>query len=201
MTVLDLVPAPRTSPEARPDARPDDDGRRLLEALAAGDDATWQSTVRRYEALLRSAARVVLRSDADVDEAVQRTWVLLLRNAARINDAAALPGWLSTTARREALAVLRAQQRSIPTEDVADRVAPYDADMAAALIDEELRRALDEAVERLPESQRLVVRALLREPASYDALSNELGIPRGSLGPLRGRAVRALRSQLEPSLR
>jgi RNA polymerase sigma factor (sigma-70 family) len=201
MTVLDLVPAPRTSPEARPDARPNDDGRRLLEALAAGDDATWQNTVRRYEALLRSAARVVLRGDADVDEAVQRTWVLLLRNAARINDAAALPGWLSTTARREAMAVLRAQQRSIPTEDVADRVAPYDADMAAALIDEELRSALDEAVERLPESQRLVVRALLREPASYDALSSELGIPRGSLGPLRGRAVRALRSQLEPSLR
>jgi hypothetical protein len=45
------------------------------------------------------------------------------------------------------------------------------------------------------------VRALLREPASYDTLSEELGIPRGSLGPLRGRAVRALRAQLEPSLR
>ncbi|MCW2850536.1 MAG: sigma-70 family polymerase sigma factor, partial [Nocardioides sp.] len=50
-------------------------------------------------------------------------------------------------------------------------------------------------------SQRLIVQALLREPASYDALSEELGIPRGSLGPLRGRAVRALRAQLEPSLR
>ena len=54
---------------------------------------------------------------------------------------------------------------------------------------------------RLPASQRRIVRALLREPASYDALSEELGIPRGSLGPLRGRAVRALRAQLEPSLR
>ena len=43
--------------------------------------------------------------------------------------------------------------------------------------------------------------ALLREPESYDALSQELGIPRGSLGPLRGRAVKALRAQLEPSLR
>ncbi|HLM05776.1 MAG TPA: sigma-70 family RNA polymerase sigma factor [Blastococcus sp.] len=197
MSVLTLVPAPRTAL----DDRSDTDGRGLLEALAAGDDATWQATVRRYEALLRSAARVVLRSDADVDEAVQRTWVLLLRNAARINDARALPGWLSTTARREALAILRAQQRTIPSEDVGDRVAPDDRDLATALMDEELRRALDEAVERLPESQKMVVRALLREPASYDALSNELGIPRGSLGPLRGRAVRALRAQLEPSLR
>jgi DNA-directed RNA polymerase specialized sigma24 family protein len=65
----------------------------------------------------------------------------------------------------------------------------------------ELRRELDRAVDTLPDSQRTVVRALLREPESYDALSRELGIPRGSLGPLRGRAVRALRAQLEPSLR
>jgi RNA polymerase sigma factor (sigma-70 family) len=191
------VPAPRRAD--RTDAPIVD--HRYLQALAAGDDATWHATVRRYEGLLRSAARVVLRSDADVDEAVQRTWVLLLRNAARINDPQCLPGWLSTTARREALAILRAQQRAIPSEDVADRVAPDDRDMATALIDEELRRALDRAVETLPDTQRRIVRALLREPESYDTLSRELGIPRGSLGPLRGRAVRALRAQLEPSLR
>jgi RNA polymerase sigma factor (sigma-70 family) len=193
MTVLDYAEAPVATPV------PVD--RRPLVALAAGDEATWHATVRRYDALLRSAARVVLRSDADVDEAVQRTWVLLLRNAARINDPQCLPGWLSTTARREALAILRAQQRTVPTEDVADHVAPDDPDMAAALMDQELRSALDRAVETLPESQRLVVRAMLREPASYESLSRELGIPRGSLGPLRGRAVRALRAQLEPSLR
>ena len=172
-----------------------------LDKLAAGDEATWHTTVRRYEGLLRSAARVVLRSDADVDEAVQRTWVLLLRNATKINDPRALPGWLSTTARREALAILRGQQRAVPTEDVADQVAPDDRDMASDLMDQELRAALDRAVSNLPETQQRIVRALLREPESYDALSRELGIPRGSLGPLRGRAVKALRAQLEPSLR
>jgi len=197
MSVLTLVPTPRTAP----DSCIEEGGRELLDALAAGDEATWQTTVRRYEGLLRSAARVVLRSDADVDEAVQRTWVLLFRNADRINDPQRLPGWLSTTARREALAILRGQQRAIPSEDVADRVAPDESDVATAMMDAELRRALDEAVEKLPLSQRLIVQALLREPASYDALSAELGIPRGSLGPLRGRAVRALRAQLEPSLR
>jgi RNA polymerase sigma factor (sigma-70 family) len=197
MSVLTLVPTPRTAP----DSCIEEDGRGLLDALAAGDEATWHTTVRRYERLLRSAARVVLRSDADIDEAVQRTWVLLFRNADRINDPRCLPGWLSTTARREALAILRGQQKAIPSEDVADRVAPDDTDVATALMDDELRRALDQAVENLPTSQRRIVQALLREPESYDALSEELGIPRGSLGPLRGRAVRALRAQLEPSLR
>jgi RNA polymerase sigma factor (sigma-70 family) len=172
-----------------------------LPALAAGDDATWQATVRRYDALVRATARRVVRGDADVDEAVQRTWVQLLRSADRIADPRALPGWLATTARREALAVLRSQQRAVPSEDVADHVAPDDRDLGTALMSLELRRELHRAVETLPETQRRIVWALLREPASYDALSQELGIPRGSLGPLRGRAVRALRAQLEPSLR
>jgi DNA-directed RNA polymerase specialized sigma24 family protein len=66
---------------------------------------------------------------------------------------------------------------------------------------QELSRALDAAVDTLPATQRRLVRAMLREEQSYDALSRELDIPRGSLGPLRGRAVRALRAQLEPSLR
>jgi RNA polymerase sigma factor (sigma-70 family) len=171
--------------------------RDLLARLAAGDESTWQVTVRRYEGLLRGSARAVLRNDADVDEAVQRTWVLLLSNASRINDPERLPGWLSTTARREALAVVRSQQRTVPSQDVADSVSPDDQEMAAAMMQRELSRALDRAVETLPDTQRRLVRALLREPASYDALSRELGIPRGSLGPLRGRAVRALRTQLE----
>jgi RNA polymerase sigma factor (sigma-70 family) len=172
-----------------------------LEALARGDEAAWRSTVRRFEGMVRSTARSVLRNDADVDEAVQRTWIQLLRSAARIKDQRCLPGWLATTARREALSVLRSQQRAIPSEDVADRVAPDDRDLGAALMSRELRRELDRAVDTLPDSQRTVVRALLREPESYHPLSRELGIPRGSLGPLRGRAVRALRAQLEPSLR
>ena len=172
-----------------------------LSARAAGDDATWQATVRRYDALVRATSRRIVRGDADVDGAVQRTWVQLLRSADRIADPRALPGWLATTARREALAVLRSQQRAVPSEDVADHVAPDDRDLGTALMSLELRRELHRAVETLPETQRRIVWALLREPASYDALSQELGIPRGSLGPLRGRAVRALRAQLEPSLR
>jgi RNA polymerase sigma factor (sigma-70 family) len=199
MSVLVLAEATVAGPLEASPGLPADRG--PLPALAAGDEVTWNATVRRYKSVLRSAARVVLRNDADVDEAVQRTWVLLFRNAARINDPACLPGWLSTTARREALAILRAQQRTIPSEDVADRVAPDDREIATALMEKELREALDRAVEMLPASQRRIVQALLREPASYDTLSEELGIPRGSLGPLRGRAVRALRAQLEPSLR
>ena len=190
---------PALTAPAAPSAVDQPTGNQLLAALAAGDDAAWQTTVRRYERLLRSSARAVLRSDADVDEAVQRTWVLLLRNAGRIHDAEALPGWLATTARREALAIVRGQQRTVPTDDVGEQVTPEDADMAGGLMRMELRSALLRAVDTLPESQRLVVQAMLRGEQSYDSLSRELAMPRGSLGPLRGRAIKSLRAQLVPS--
>lgn len=189
MPVLATAPRPRTGTA--------DPG--LLCRIAAGDDATWRQVVRQFEGLLRGTARGVLRNDADVDEAVQRTWILLLSHADRIQDADRLPGWLATTVRREALAIVRGQQRSIPSEDVGDRAGVDDLDLAADLMRAELEEALHEAVKALPATQQLLVRALLREPASYDDLSRELGIPRGSLGPLRGRAVRTLRSRLEPS--
>lgn len=190
------IPSPRRAPSGTVER---EDGRRLLADLAAGDETAWLTTVRRYERLLRSSARAVLRSDADVDEAVQRTWVVLLRNAGAIHDAECLPGWLATTARREALAIVRAQQRAVPTEDVADHIAPTDDDMAGGLLRMELRSALLRAVDTLPTSQRLVVQAMLRGEQSYDALSQELSMPRGSLGPLRGRAIKSLRAQLVPS--
>ena len=192
MPALAYADAPATTTDR-------DAGSRLLADLAAGDDAAWQTTVRRYERLLRSSARAVLRSDADVDEAVQRTWVLLLKNAARINDAAALPGWLSTTARREALAIVRAQQRAEVLGRDGAHIAPDESDMAGGLMRLELRSALLRAVDTLPATQRLVVQAMLRGEQSYDSLSQELSMPRGSLGPLRGRAIKSLRAQLVPS--
>ena len=193
------IPAPRRADRA--DVPVVD--RRHLHALAAGDDATWQTTVRRYEGLLRSAARVVLRSDADVDEAVQRTWVLLLPQR-RAHQRPAVPAGLAVHDRpargagHPAGAAARgARARTSPTS-----VAPHDPDMAAALMRRRSSaRPWTGPCETLPETQRRIVQALLREPESYDALSQELGIPRGSLGPLRGRAVKALRAQLEPSLR
>ena len=199
MPALAYADRPTTEPTAPTlSAVPD---RSLLDDLAAGDNGAWQRTVRRYEGLLRASARNVVRNDADVDEAVQRTWILLLNNASRIHDPGCLPGWLSTTARREALAIVRSQQRMLPSEDVGDHVSPDDRDLATEMMQREMTRALHDAVATLPATQQRLVHALLREPASYDALSEELGIPRGSLGPLRGRAVRTLRTQLEPSLR
>lgn len=74
----------------------------------------------RYRPLVCSAARSVLHSAFDVDEAAQRTWVLLYRHAGGIRDSARLAGWLKTTARREALAIRLSRPREVLMDDLAD---------------------------------------------------------------------------------
>ena len=176
MSVMTLVPTPRTAPDACAD-----DDRGLLDALAAGDEATWQATVRRYEGLLRSAARVVLRSDADIDEAVQRTWVLLFRNADRINDAAGAcrAGCRRPPAARRwrscAVSSARSRARTSPTTSPPTRPTSPRRSWTTSCAGRWTRRS-----RRLPPSQRLIVRALLREPASYDALSAGTRASRGA---------------------
>ena len=87
----------------RRDEWPDD----LLERLAAGDSALWADVVRAFRPCLLARASEVGLKPWQRQDMEQRVWLALLRNATSIRNPACLPGWLSTTARRTALTVLR----------------------------------------------------------------------------------------------
>ena len=168
-------------------------------ALASGDPAAWEAVVARHRGLVERVARRVVRCRADVDEVVQRTFVSLWTHADRVEDLDRLPGWLATTARREALAVVRVTAREVPTDVThSDGPAP-DAAVHQHLLSEELSRALHAAVAELPQHQRRLIEAMLADDMSYDDISASLGIPRGSIGPTRARAIAALRERLVPA--
>jgi len=171
-----------------------------LAALAAGDPGQWAETTARYSRLVAFSARKVLRRETDVEDAVQRTWLLLWRHAGQVAQADRLPGWLATTARREALAILAIQQREEPSDAIcAAATDPYEFDGCDSRLAEQRSTALTAAVAALPLPQRRVIESLLSgEDLCYDALSERLGIPRGSIGPLRARAIATLRDALAP---
>jgi RNA polymerase sigma factor (sigma-70 family) len=62
------------------------------------------------------------------------------------------------------------------------------------LIREERLNALREAMIELPPQRRELLELLMTEPPiSYDQISAMLGIPKGSIGPTRARALEQLR--------
>jgi RNA polymerase sigma factor (sigma-70 family) len=166
----------------------------LVAAARSREAWAWDAIVARFTPTVRSVARRHRLGDADQDEVAQLTWIRLLGAIDRIEDPAALGGWLATTARRECLRVLAASRREVPVEEapaVADVAAAAAEDVAAA---EERRLALREAIAGLRDRQRELVGLLLCDPPlSYEEVGRRLGMPVGSIGPTRLRCISRLR--------
>lgn len=131
---------------------------------------------------------------ADLEQAV---WLRLLERLAAGAPPRDPQDWLRRAVRAE----------SRRTRRTADRERPYATEPADAgergpehvVLSAAGRRALREAVHRLPGRCPRVLKALLApEDPTYREIAGELGISQGSLGPERSRCLGCLRRLLAP---
>jgi RNA polymerase sigma factor (sigma-70 family) len=165
---------------------------------AQGDGRAWSEIVDEFEGLLWAVARTHRLCHADQADVVQTTWLRFGENLDRLREPARLGAWLATTARRECLRILRASARELP--DAAPPELP-DGELQpidGALIDAERDAALRSALRRLSSRDQALLLMLVADSApSYEQIGAALGMPIGSIGPTRGRALARLRGQLE----
>ena len=171
----------------------------LVAAAAAGEPFAWKQLIDRYAVLIRCVCRSHRLCDADADDVSQLTWLHAVEHIGRLRDPDRFGAWVGTTARHECLAVLRGRKRVVPTDDelqqplFAEHVDPDETERAA-----ERRAAVRQALASLPPRQRTLLRLLHAEDApSYEAIGSTLGMPVGSIGPTRGRALDRLRQELQ----
>src|SRR5437867_77062 len=86
----------------------------LLSRALGGDQRAWHVLVRGLSTLILQVARAHRLGEADASDVCQSTWYKLTQRLADLREPARLPGWLSTTARRQALRMLTARQREVP---------------------------------------------------------------------------------------
>jgi RNA polymerase sigma factor (sigma-70 family) len=176
-----------------------EDVARLVEAAVAGDHRAWEHLVDRYMPLVRWAIWSFGLPAKDVEDASQMVWLALVQHLGRIRQPQALPGWIVTTTRRECIALLHSSSRSVPVDFCETHTATwvvepdFDEDHWRA----ERHAALQRGLAELPSRQRdLLVLLLSDPPLSYDEISARLGIPKGSIGPTRARALCRLRESM-----
>ncbi len=168
----------------------------LVRAAAAGDPVAWEKVVDRYVALLWAIARRHGLSESDASDVVQSTWLRLVENIDQVRDPARIGAWLATTVQRESLRCIGQRNRMVPGGDGEafdhhDRLLP---DVDDALIRREQAGAARHALDALPATWRTLIELLaLETPPSYEEIGERLGLPVGSIGPTRGRAVRRMR--------
>jgi RNA polymerase sigma factor (sigma-70 family) len=175
----------------------------LVAGIRAGDESAWRVLVERYEPLLHWLARRCGLPAADAEDAVQLTWMRCVEHIGQLTDADRLSGWLATICRRECVRIATNARRDVLLSEpdmvrlIDDRREECDPCAEAAL--REQCNRLRRAIAALPARQRTILVELLRqEDQSYRELSNRLGLPMGSIGPTRQRAVTRLR--LDPRI-
>ena len=171
-----------------------------LRRAAAGHADAWAAIVARYTPVLRGRVRRYRLQDADAHDVIQVTWLRLAQHLDRIHTPEHLAGWLAAVASRECLRVLRDRARTVVIPDV----GPVDAGPGPEqlVVDEmdraELRAAVAEALATLPPRRRELLAALFADDGrSYARIAREVGIPVGSIGPTRARALAHLRRLVE----
>lgn len=169
----------------------------LVAAAAEGNETAWNEIVDRYTPLL---VRVILRyrlTQGELEDVAQTVWLRLVEHLDELREPRALPMWIITTAKREALRFAAQMSRVQPRD-------PQDAAWSSRLVTEddpdvellraERHAALLEGFATLSSRQRELLILLAQDPPiPYLEISRRTGIPVGSIGPTRARALERLR--------
>jgi RNA polymerase sigma factor (sigma-70 family) len=170
-----------------------------FERWAAGDAVALDELVRVMTPVLWHVVRAYRLTTEVAEDVVQTTWLSLVRSRDGIQDPAAVGGWLTTTARREAWRVAKASGRALPVED--DELArrlPDEGSAEAEVVRRDDDSQLWGAVERLSERCQQLLRIVAFEHRpDYTRIAADLGMPVGSIGPTRGRCLQKLRAIIE----
>ena len=167
----------------------------LLEKATGGDAAAWEALVDEFGGMVWGVARSFGLDPAAAADVAQTTWLRLVEHAGDIREPAALPGWLATTARREALRLIRRSQREVADDVTPSTSVDPTADVDQRMDDDVRRRRVVGAFGQLNDACQQLLRLLSADPAlPYSVIAETIGRPIGSIGPTRARCLERLRS-------
>lgn len=178
----------------KPDETPPDG--EVVRRVLSGERRLFEVLMRRYNQRVYRVIRAILRSEAEVEDAMQQAWLKAWRRLPQLAAPEAVAGWLSRIAANEALNRVRRREPVDPLpegDDMESRMATDPERQASA---RELARMVEEVADRLPEGQRAAF--VLRDVEGLDTAeaAGLLGVTADALKVRLHRAHVALRAEL-----
>jgi len=172
-------------------AQPDD----LIAGAVGGEWAAWNKIICRYGRLIVHTAMRMGLSAADAADVAQLTWLRLWEHGGQIREPDRLSAWLVSTARREAMRLAAASGRFVLSADPSTehRRSGTPAVCDDYPVEQEYDGVIAQALERLPVRYQTLLRLLSSDlELSYAEVAGLMGLPIGSIGPMRMRAIRMI---------
>jgi RNA polymerase sigma factor (sigma-70 family) len=173
------------------------DAELLARWCTAGDAAAFEVLVRRHGGMVLGVCRRVLGDSADADDAFQATFLVFIQKARTLTRPEQVAGWMHAVALRVAkkARTTRARRREREAVNVVpDTPDPANPDPADSAHD--LRRTIDEELDRLPEKYRLPIVLCELEGRTLDEAAELLGWPKGTVAGRLSRGRELLRRRL-----
>jgi RNA polymerase sigma-70 factor (ECF subfamily) len=178
-----------------------------IEALRLGDRREFARLVDTYSGPLYRLALKMLGNASDAEDALQNTFLKAFQHVDKFEGRSSLSTWLYRIASNEALMLLRKRRpettfSDIPSEDEDNQdIDPVQITDWCCLPEEELlsaeaRTALDNAIQRLPETMRIVFVLRDIEDLSILETSQVLGLSETAVKTRLLRARLRLREEL-----
>jgi RNA polymerase sigma factor (sigma-70 family) len=162
--------------------------------LALRDEAAFEVLLWRHGPMILGVCRRVLDNDADVEDAFQAAFLLLVRKAAAIRRRGSVAAWLYQVAHRVALrARQRRDRRGARETDGVERLA---VDAPGDTLWRDVRPVLDDEIGRLPAKYRVPFVRCYLEGCTNEEAAAELGCPVGTIHSRLAWARERLRSRL-----
>jgi RNA polymerase sigma factor (sigma-70 family) len=160
---------------------------------AAADHAAFEAIVRRHGSLVLAACRRVLADEADVEDAFQAAFLVLLENPRVVRSEASVGNWLYGVARRVALQAKTAAARRQAREQSAPARGPAPP---PDLSWQEACDALHGELDRLPAKYRRPIWLCYFEGRTRDEAAAALGCSPGAVKGHLERGRELLRNRL-----
>ena len=169
----------------------------LFARIVRGEVAAFDALYERYESRLFGFLVARVGNRADAEELFHEAFMRTLKSGARLDRDGAFRTYLFRTARNLALNLKRSERRGARAME---RMAEEDAVSSTAherLADEQLKRALDAAVAKLPSTLSELFH-LRCSGLSYEEMASVLEVPLGTVKSRMNQMVGHLREELKP---
>jgi len=189
---------------------PDPDAALMLRAKD-GDIRAFEQLVEKYKQPIVSLMFRMLHDLSEAEDLAQTVFVRVYQSASRYEVSAKFSTWIFTIARHVCLNEIRRRSRH-PAQSIESSLPDSDEPAARqfedqktftppqAILHKELEAKIQQALDQLPEKQRLAVLLCRQDELSYEQIARVLGLSLSATKSLIHRARETLKLRLKPYL-
>jgi RNA polymerase sigma factor (sigma-70 family) len=177
----------------------------FIAQLKSGDEQAFQQLIQEYQQKVLNTCYGFINSKEEAEDLTQDVFIEVFRSVPQFNGDSKLSTWMYRIAVTKSLEELRRRKRqkravyfkSLIGLDIAQEiVATKDRNAQDLLEDEQRMHILKNAVDKLPENQRIAFTLHKYEQLSYKEVSDIMGVSLSAIESLMHRAKANLKKDL-----